>query len=70
MEQGDLPVIHGADWRPQAPLEFIQQLHADTARSEVLRFVTQRHDGVLPVVVLDRRGYRPTRLRPGLTIGS
>ena len=50
MEQGDLPVIHGADWRPQAPLEFIQQLHADTARSEVLRFVTQRHDGHLFLV--------------------
>ena len=28
MEQGDLPVIHGADWRPQAPLEFIQQLQS------------------------------------------
>ncbi|MEJ6530248.1 MAG: hypothetical protein QNL81_01555, partial [Euryarchaeota archaeon] len=50
MEQGDLPLIHGADWRPQAPLEFIQQLHADTARSEVLRFVTQRHDGHLFLV--------------------
>ena len=50
MEQGDLPVIHGADWHPQAPLEFIQQLHADTARSEVLRFVTQRHDGHLFLV--------------------
>jgi 2-oxoisovalerate dehydrogenase E1 component len=50
MEQGDLPVIHGAEWRPQAPLEFVQQLHADAARSEVLRFVTQRHDGHLFLV--------------------
>ena len=50
MEQGDLPVIHGAKWRPEQPLEFTQQLPADAARQEVLRFVTQRHDGHLSMV--------------------
>ena len=50
MEQGDLPVIHGADWRPKQPLEFTQPLHADAAKQEVLRFVTQRHDGHLFLV--------------------
>ena len=50
MKQGDLPVIHGAIWRPEQPLEFTQQLPADAARQEVLRFVTQRHDGHLSMV--------------------
>ena len=50
MKQGDLPVIHGAKWRPEKPLEFTQQLPADAARQEVLRFVTQRHDGHLSLV--------------------
>lgn len=50
MEQGDLPVIHGAEWRPLQPLEFTQQLHAQAAKQEVLRFVTQRHEGHLFLV--------------------
>ena len=47
MGQGDLPVIHGSDWRASAPLKFTQPLLADAARREVLRFIAQRHDGHL-----------------------
>ena len=50
MSQGDLPVIHGANWTPSEPLNFSQPLHADAARKEILRFVAQRHDGHLFLV--------------------
>ena len=50
MSQGDLPVIHGANWIPKEALDFSQPLHADAARREILRFVAQRHDGHLFLV--------------------
>ncbi|MDA9156170.1 thiamine pyrophosphate-dependent enzyme [Candidatus Poseidoniaceae archaeon] len=50
MSQGDLPVIHGAEWTAKEPLVFSQPLHADAARREILRFVAQRHDGHLFLV--------------------
>ena len=50
MSQGDLPAIHGSEWRAKAPLTFTQPLLADAARTEVLRFVAQRHDGHLFLV--------------------
>ncbi len=50
MSQGDLPVIHGSNWRASAALKFNQPLLADAARTEVLRFVAQRHDGHLFLV--------------------
>ena len=42
MSQGDLPAIHGTDWTPKEPLVFSQPLHADAARTEILRFAA--HD--------------------------
>ncbi len=50
MSQGDLPVIHGAGWKPDEALTFTQPLLADAARTEILRFVAQRHDGHLFLV--------------------
>ena len=50
MGQGDLPVIHGAGWVPKEALTFTQPLLADAARTEILRFVAQRHDGHLFLV--------------------
>ena len=50
MSQGELPVIHGSNWRASGPLKFNQPLLADAARTEVLRFVAQRHDGHLFLV--------------------
>ena len=44
MSQGDLPEIFGLRWEPETPLEFVQPLPKDAARSEVLAFVAQRHD--------------------------
>ena len=50
MSQGDLPVIHGTEWTPKKALTFSQPLLADAARTEILRFVAQRHDGHLFLV--------------------
>ncbi len=50
MSQGDLPEIFGHDWRADQPLEFVQPLPKDAARSEVLSFVAQRHDAHLFLV--------------------
>ena len=51
MAQGDLPRIHGSGWKPSAPLTFVAPLVADAARAELLRFIAERHEGLLPVAV-------------------
>jgi 2-oxoisovalerate dehydrogenase E1 component len=50
MTQGELPQIFGAVWTPEEPLNFVQPLVQDAARSEVLSFVAQRHDAHLFLV--------------------
>lgn len=50
MTQGELPDIFGADWRPEHALSFTQPLDLSTAKSEVLRFIGQRHDAHLFLV--------------------
>ena len=50
MSQGDLPEIFGQEWRASQPLEFVQPLPKDAARSEVLSFVAQQHDAHLFLV--------------------
>ena len=50
MTQGELPDIFGADWRPEHALNFTQPLDLSTAKSEVLRFIGQRHDAHLFLV--------------------
>jgi len=51
MAQGDLPRIHGSGWKPSGPLSFVAPLVADAARAELLRFMAERHQGLLPVAV-------------------
>ncbi len=50
MAQGNLPPIHGADWKPENPLSFVSNLPTDAARTEVLRFIAERHDGHLQLI--------------------
>ena len=51
MAQGDLPRIHGSGWKPSGPLDFATPLLADAARAELLRFMAERHQGLIPVAV-------------------
>ncbi len=50
MAQGDLPPIRGASWRPESTLTFVAPLPAAAARSELLRFIGERHPGHLLLV--------------------
>ena len=45
VSQQDLPPLWGAGWRPKAPLDFSTTLPQETARSELMRFLIERHDG-------------------------
>ncbi len=45
ISQQDLPPLWGAGWRPKAPLDFSSTLPQETARSELMRFLVERHDG-------------------------
>ena len=47
MSQAGMPIIHGSNWRPDKALQFVNPLSADEARSELLRFTAERHDGYL-----------------------
>ena len=48
--QVDLPPIHASKWQPENALNFSSPLSSDGVRSELLRFVAERHDGHLEVV--------------------
>ena len=50
MSQGELPTIRGKNWNPKKALEFTNSLPVDAAKSEVLRFTAERHDGHLQLV--------------------
>ena len=45
VNQQDLPPLWGGGWRPKAPLDFPSTLPQETARSELMRFLGERHDG-------------------------
>ncbi len=45
--QSDLPVIWGAGWEPASAVEFPRPLRPSEVRSELLRFLAERHDGHL-----------------------
>ena len=45
VNQQDLPPLWGGGWRPKAPLDFPSTLPQETARSELMRFLVERHDG-------------------------
>ena len=50
MTQGQMPPIRGANWRPNSPLSFTNNLPADAAKTELLRFAAERHDGHLQLI--------------------
>lgn len=50
MSQGQMPPIRGKNWRPDSPLDFVNSLPADAAKSELLRFAAERHDGHLQLI--------------------
>ena len=50
MTQGQMPPIRGANWRPNSPLIFTNSLPADAAKTELLRFAAERHDGHLQLI--------------------
>ena len=50
MTQGQIPPIRGKNWRPDGALEFVNSLPADAAKSELLRFAAERHDGHLQLI--------------------
>ena len=45
-----MPPIRGKNWRPDSPLDFVNSLPADAAKSELLRFAAERHDGHLQLI--------------------
>lgn len=47
MVQGSLPPIFGKDWQPKSHLKFQTLLDVNSAKAEVMRFVIQRHDGMI-----------------------
>jgi len=50
LSQGNLPEIRGLDWNPEQPLNFVRPIPQEAARAEILRFVSERHDGHLQLV--------------------
>ena len=50
MTQGQMPPIRGKDWRPSKALDFTTPLPAGAAKSELLRFAAERHDGHLQLI--------------------
>lgn len=50
MSQDELPSIWGADWRPRAHLDFVEDIQPADARTELLRFIAERHDGHLRLI--------------------
>lgn len=45
--QADLPTIWGAGWKPEKGLSFPKKLDAAKAKSDLLSFIAERHDGHL-----------------------
>ena len=50
MSQGQMPTIRGTEWSGGSPLEFQNLLPADAAKDELMRFISERHDGHLPLI--------------------
>lgn len=59
--QIDLPPIHASKWQPANALIFSSTLDSEEVRSELLRFVAERHDGHLEVVAKCWDAINPTR---------
>ncbi len=48
--QAELPVIWGVGWKPEEALEFNTNLNSGVARTQLLAFIAERHDGHLGAV--------------------
>ena len=47
MTQSELPKIWGEDWKPRTHLDFASEVMMDDLKTELIRFITERHDGHL-----------------------
>ena len=50
MTQSELPNIWGEDWKPRTHLDFTSEVKMDDLKTELIRFITERHDGHLRLV--------------------
>ncbi|MCS5534453.1 MAG: thiamine pyrophosphate-dependent enzyme, partial [Candidatus Poseidoniales archaeon] len=50
MTQSELPRIWGEDWKPRTHLDFASEVMMDDLKTELIRFITERHDGHLRLV--------------------
>ena len=50
MTQSELPNIWGEDWKPRTHLDFASEVTMDDLKTELIRFITERHDGHLRLV--------------------
>ena len=57
--QEQLPPIWGLDWSPKDSLTFTKKLTEAEVRSELLRFVAERHDGYLEFIAEEWRDMQP-----------
>ncbi len=57
--QEELPPIWGANWSPKKSLRFTKKIDELNVRKEILRFVTERHDGYLEFVAKEWNKQKP-----------
>jgi len=57
--QEQLPPIWGLNWSPKHALLFTKKLPEEDARSELLRFIAERHDGHLEFISREWREMQP-----------
>ncbi len=50
MTQSELPKIWGEDWKPRTHLDFTAEVKIDDLKTELIRFITERHDGHLRLI--------------------
>ena len=50
MTQSELPNIWGEDWKPRTHLDFTSEVKMDDLKAELIRFITERHDGHLRLI--------------------
>ena len=50
MTQSELPHIWGEDWKPRSHLDFNSEVKMADLKTELIRFITERHDGHLRLV--------------------
>ena len=49
-KQSELPIIWGLGWIPKSPLNFSEKIKSKIVKSQLLRFIAERHDGYLETV--------------------